>query len=300
MTDARGRGIDGLGQAGGQQVAHLGARPRLGDEEVVGGGDGAQAGGEVADEGLDIGGHAGGLAGHRLDDREKVLGAVGELAHDEAHLLLVALALGEIDRGADDTGHAAVAVDLRLEPDLEVAHRAAERELEGEGLPGVVLEHAGLGRDQATQFGGGEDILVGAVEEVVLVGAGRGIVHEGVAQVAVLLEHRDRRVLEREHEPVVGGRGLPGHRREADVEEALLGDVERGAQHAVDAALRIARGCDEEVVVAKPPGCGSDGNRAARRLAGLDDLAGKIGGLLGGGRAGLVGASGRGGDCAPR
>ena len=45
--------------------------------------------GEVADEGVDVGRRARGLARHRLHHREQVLRAVGQLAHHEPHLLLV-------------------------------------------------------------------------------------------------------------------------------------------------------------------------------------------------------------------
>ena len=51
---------------------------------------------------VDVVRQARGLARHRLDDREQVLRAVGQLAHHQPHALLVAAPLGQVERGADD------------------------------------------------------------------------------------------------------------------------------------------------------------------------------------------------------
>ena len=221
-----------------EQLAQVGALPGLRDEQVVGGGHGAQPRREVGDEAVHVVREARGLARHRLDDGEEVLRAVGQLAHHQPHLLLVAPPLGQVERGAD---HARRPRRPRRSSARAAGRRSAARRRSRPRPPA-----SRAGRSSSTRCLAGTSLRSSGSGKISAsvrprkssaVGARRGVVHEGVAQVGVLLEDGDRRVLQRQLEAAVGGGELRRHRGEAHLEEPLLGHVDRGAEHAVDLAV---------------------------------------------------------------
>ena len=122
----------------------------------------------------------------------------------------------------------------RIEP-----MRAPDLQVELRRLALSALDHAPLQRREPAEVALAEHLGVGPAEEVLGLGPGRRVVHEGVAQPGILLEHRDRRILERQVEAPVGGRGLRGHRRQPHVEQPALGDVDRGPEQPVDRPVGV-------------------------------------------------------------
>ncbi len=79
------------------QHAQRRAMPIVGDQEIVRAADGDEPRAEAIEEILDRARARGGLPGDGVDHGEQILGAVGQLAQQEAKLILVRLALADVD-----------------------------------------------------------------------------------------------------------------------------------------------------------------------------------------------------------
>src|SRR4030067_3103052 len=96
-----------------------------GDEEIGGAADGDEPRTEAIEEVLDRPCARSGLPRDGMDHGQHILAAMGKLAEQEAELILVRLALADVDgdRGGADDG--ALLVGLRLEPGGERGPPAA-------------------------------------------------------------------------------------------------------------------------------------------------------------------------------
>ena len=103
------------------QHAQRRAMPIVGDQEVVRAADGDEARAEAIEEILDRARARCGLPGDGVDHGEQILGAVGQLAQQEAKLILVGLALADVDGDRGRAEDLALLVGQRLDQQIEGA-----------------------------------------------------------------------------------------------------------------------------------------------------------------------------------
>ena len=97
------------------------AMPIVGDQEVVRAADGHEARAEAIEEILDRTRAGRSLPGDRVDHGEQILGAVGQLAQQETKLILIGLALADVDGDRGRAEDLALLVGQRLDQQIEGA-----------------------------------------------------------------------------------------------------------------------------------------------------------------------------------
>ncbi len=250
------------------QIPDVDARPFVGDDEILRRRQCAQPRDERRHERLDRRGLRACLPGDGNHHSQQVLRPVGELAHDEAHLLLVAFAMGNVDRGAGDADHGAVRFQVRLDVQIVPPPIGPLADADLAGKWPLRLHHALLQTFDLTAVGFRDDLVVGAAydrADVCLVGVG-----PGVAQLGVLAEHHDLLRAEGQIEALqrLGetARQIGAHH----VEPLGAGDIDRGADQAGQPIVVVRNGHD---VHAEPgalivPGASRSRTSAWSRFAG--------------------------------
>ena len=146
----------------------------------------------------------GGLPGNRLNDGQLILRAVGELAQEQAELVLGLFPLGDLD--GDGRGADGVALVITQGFGQQIVGSPAPEQLEigFDVLRLSGLDGAPLCRREGLGSLGRQDLGVGLADQECRIDAGRWIVDPGKAHVAVLGEHHDRRAAQRDLEALLG------------------------------------------------------------------------------------------------
>ena len=179
------------------QHAQRRAVPIVGDQKIVGAADGNQPRAEAIEEVLDRARARRGLPRDGVDHRQHVLGAVSQLPKQETELVLIGLALADVDGDRSRAENGVMLVAQRLDQEIERALPAEQLEIGLELLRLAGFHDLLLRRHDG--FGGfvGQDLGVGLAYSISPLRPGRRVVRPGEAQVLVLAEHRDRRAAQR-------------------------------------------------------------------------------------------------------
>ena len=245
------------------------AVPIVGDEQVVGGAHGDEPRAEAVEEIVDRARARGGLPRDGVDHREQVLAAMGQLAQQEAELVLVGLALADVDgdrRGADN---GVLLVAQRLDHEIEGALAPEQLEIGLELLRGPGLHRLALRRHDGLCRPRREDLGVGLADQLFGREARGRVVHPGKAHLLVLAEHGDGRAAERDLDALLRLGQLLGARLDAFLELMprflqLVGRVQMRGDLRLQA---VARGKPHQARRDPPEKkCNGAGERGARNL----------------------------------